>query len=110
MATKTHYTGPGLYEVTVRIDGEYTVRVEAESLEEAKEIAAEEPIDASDLDLSTEHIRCLEERSPITEAAIIRDRSSLTSAEEAYWAVTGHISAEAIARLRAAAMQEAAHV
>lgn len=109
MATKASYKGPGLYEVTVRVEGEYTIQVEAESRAEAEEIAVEEPVDVSDLDLSTEHIRCLQERSPITEAALIRDREPLTSLEDAFYAITGRIPAEAIARLRAAAMQEVAH-
>lgn len=96
------YDGPGVYQISRHIEGYSTIIVEADSRIEAEDIAFESPVSLSDfnnLDIDIDSVRCIEKKSIINEAKLLKNRDLLTGIEEAAWMFTGEIPKEALDRL-----------
>lgn len=102
------YDGPGVYEVTVSFRGSATYEVEALSSADAERKAMHKACDF-DADVEPHDVTSVDllERTDLT-GATEHDRERLTGIEEAYFALTGKVPKEAIARLAAIdALEEA---
>lgn len=101
------YDGPGTYEVTVRFAGSARIQVEALNRSDAERRAMDAGVDPDDVEVEDAHcLYCIDKA--LTPDLASGDRQRLTGLEEAFFAITGRVPNEAIARLAAIdALEEA---